>query len=209
MQITTSHFVKKTRAGESGKIKPLWDTKGKYAMMISNDEINDILCQYNGVNNFVFMPIIEFASLKNMDNIDKYAHTECKLGFVIYLKIANYAHWISVWVDIPERIIRYFDSNADSNDRYYVLDIIKIMRKKLFDKRDVLLEYNNKYIQTDSYSCGLYVIDFIVMNIETPESKNKYDKWVKSFISFKSKVGRKFYEEAILKMRDKYFKKKK
>jgi len=93
--------------------------------------------------------MVEFSKIKKNNgithNISKYKNTDSKLGFIIYLKIEKYVHWISVWVDVENRIIRYFDSNADQQDRYYVLDMIKLMREKLFDDNDVLLEYNNKY----------------------------------------------------------------
>ena len=194
------------------KIKPDWSKTGDLAYMISNDNINMILSQFDDVESerkkFIYIPIIYWRKnirKKIFENLNKHfvtcrTRTICPdIGIVVYIKY----HWLSLYVDMQKREIRYFESNADDKIRYKMIPLIKRIRESMFDTSSpVALIYNNHSIQTDDYSCGLYAIDFITMNIED----RSYRRWLTSFIKYKTEYGQKHYEKKIMEMRKKYFK---
>jgi hypothetical protein len=69
-------------------------------------------------------------------------------------------HWISLFIDEPKKSICFFDSNGDLPQ----IEIINFMNH-LNKKNKYTISFNNRRHQKKDGNCGLYAINFILMQL--------------------------------------------
>jgi hypothetical protein len=173
--------------------KSTWDKIGENAYLISQHEIDSVLSQYEGINNFHYYGIIEpgYEFAKNFGEKGEI------IGIVIYFN----KHWTGIVLDKNKKIIKYLDSESSNELRYkYISKIIEKINKNNFYK---ILEYNSIDIQQDSINCGFFVIDFIVSSINGISFRTWIDKYIKEI----KKNDKTSYINYVTNLRNKYFRK--
>jgi len=164
------------------KVHPTWSKKTLY---MTDLDIYNVLIQYNGKNNFIFLGIF----IINKDNdkiINLYKKYKSKnIGIILYYNF----HWVALW--ISNNIIRYMDSEGIRKLRYkYIVPLIYDIRSIYGNKMKI--SYNFYDIQEDKYNCGLYVINFILMNFNIKEYDDKYQDWLINFDKYENKRNKYF-----------------
>ena len=145
----------------------------------------DFLSQING--NCVWPELCNF-SLKMF--ISKKIN---KIGIIFNLDKHNESgsHWVSMFINIKERIIFYFDSAANTTpvEITNLINIILEQSISLHIPMKYLTNYPKQHQQSNT-ECGMYSLYFIITMINTKSIKNKIkmfqnqtitDKHVKSF----------------------------
>lgn len=120
------------------------------------------------------------------------------------------SHWVSIFIDIPEKIIFFFDSAGASNTPKEIDVLVERVKAQGLDlSPPVKFEYfsntRNQH-QTGNTECGMYSIFFIITMLtgKTPFYKNKVlsmDERIELFLK------KKIPDEVVFDYRDLYFNK--
>lgn len=105
-------------------------------------------------------------------------------------------HWVSLFVDIDERFVFYFDSNGDS-----IPDEINALAKRIIDqaaKQNIVMKFYENGIrhQGSNTECGMYSLFFIItMLLGKIRSGRKMSKKAKLEFFTKKKIPDKYVEQ--------------
>jgi hypothetical protein len=151
-----------------------WDTNG----WLSNFDIDDILTQYNGVNDFYYLGCerLDFwyfkpekwKEIKLSDLLGKFT----KFGLVLNLygfKFKYRKHWISIFIDTTGKMITidYLDSSDfKMPDQVAHLLYHFALMFSIYLQKKVQINFNTDIIQQFDGDCGIFAIDFIVKRIK-------------------------------------------
>lgn len=157
---------------------PKWITNKHY--WLSNHDIDHVLEEYEkSYSNFRAIPtasidfdnlcyIADLCKLKNKEQVQEYLNSgKTKIGVVINLDKfrEDGSHWVSLFLDLQEGFIFYFDSIGDKIPKEIkkLVDRLKKHCKKLETPIE-LKEYNNYKIehQKGNSECGMYSLFFII-----------------------------------------------
>jgi hypothetical protein len=147
---------------------------------LSNYDINSIMKQYDQ-----FYPEFTFIGSTTMDfdekptdydgdcvcnNMCNFKVSDCikkgirKVGFTINLDNHNESgsHWVSMFLDLDDKIIFYFDSANNPTPRA-IKTFVERVKKQCLDERIKIIYKKNKHPhQKSNTECGMYSIFFIV-----------------------------------------------
>jgi len=112
--------------------------------------------------------------------------TDMKKGFKQFACVVNLdkhwqsgSHWVSLFVDVPEQVIFYFDSAGCSSTPTEIIDLVdRIKDQGKYLKNPVEFEFltnGNHDHQRGNTECGMYSIFFIITMLtgKTPFHKDK------------------------------------
>jgi len=118
------------------------------------------------------------------------------------------SHWVSIFIDIPEKVIIYFDSAGATNIPKEINILVKRLQKQAseLDEPFSFRYYNNGRLrhQNGGTECGMYAIFFIITMLtgKTPFYK-------KRVLSMKQRLDlflkKKIPDEVVFDYRDLYF----
>jgi hypothetical protein len=118
------------------------------------------------------------------------------------------SHWVSIYIDIPEKIIFFFDSAGASNTPNEIHDLVdRVKEQGVHLNPPIEFEYfsntRNQH-QKGNTECGMYSIFFIITMLtgKTPFYKNKVlsmDERIELFLK------KKIPDEVVFDYRDLYF----
>ncbi len=147
--------------------------KGQYDWLSSID-IRDVMEQYEKKYpefNFMGPFPIDFAQVyQEMANIN--IKTLCKkqkkIGIVFNTDTSdgNGEHWISLFIDLKDRTICFFDSVGDKPPREVTALIRKIRKQAKDMKCPLKLVVNKKEFQLKNTECGMYSLFHIIMRLK-------------------------------------------
>lgn len=206
--------------------KPL-DWKKNPRSWLSNFDIMNVLRQYE-VRNFqdekkfkVFGPTpIDFDSKpKNMngncvwEDICKLElkkqleNGKTKLGFVFNLDKHNQngSHWVSLFVDLEDSFIFYFDSNGDKIPTKINKLVKRILKQGEQLESPIHFKFYENYPlehQQENTECGMYSLFFLITMITNRAGKKKFTNYNKKIEFFKKNV---IPDNYVFKYRNKYF----
>ena len=116
-------------------------------------------------------------------------------------------HWVSLYIDIKNKFIFYFDSNGDKTPKQIKTFINRIILQGKKENIDFVLYENNKTEhQRSNTECGMYSLFFIITML-TKKILNK-KKTTKGIIKyFLGKLSGRIKDHLVSDLRDFYFRK--
>ena len=112
-------------------------------------------------------------------NIKKLIKNHKKLGIIFNTDDSNGSgeHWISLFLDLKDKTICFFDSSSDKPPKEIKKLITQLKRscKKEY-KTDMKIIINEKQFQYDNSSCGIYSLFFIISRLEGKSCNYLFDK---------------------------------
>lgn len=161
-----------------------WDTNG----WLSNFDIDDILTQYNGINEFYYLGCerLDFWYFKP----EKWKHIKLsallekgfkKFGLVLNLygfKFKYHKHWVSIFIDTSVEsqdmiTIDYLDSSDfKMPDQVAHLIYHFALLFSIYLQKKVRINFNTDIIQEFDGDCGIFAVDFIVKKIKGVDINN-------------------------------------
>jgi hypothetical protein len=121
------------------------------------------------------------------------------------------SHWVSMYINIPEKVIIYFDSAGATNIPNEIDDLVERLQKQASElDNPIKFKYlnNNKLIhQRGGSECGMYAIFFIITMLtgKTPFTKEKKMSMNERLDLF---LKKRIPDEVVFDYRDLYFNKK-
>lgn len=222
-----NHLVENEK--EKNKIKrkyfrPLTPSKWKQDpnTWLTDEDIEKVLKQYEVTHsNFLFLgpsPIdfdtvlkndCVFNSLCNFDLKELIKRKKNQIGIVFNLDFHTGpgTHWVSLYIDIKNKFIFYFDSNGEKTPNQIKTFINRvILQGKKENIEFVLYENNKTEHQKSNTECGMYSLFFIITML-TKKILNK-KKTTKSIIKyFLGKLSGRIKDNLVNDLRDFYFRK--
>lgn len=222
-----NHLVENEK--EKNKIKrkyfrPLTPSKWKQDpnTWLTDEDIEKVLKQYEVTHsNFLFLgpsPIdfdtvlkndCVFNSLCNFDLKELIKKKKNQIGIVFNLDFHTGpgTHWVSLYIDIKNKFIFYFDSNGEKTPNQIKTFINRvILQGKKENIEFVLYENNKTEHQKSNTECGMYSLFFIITML-TKKILNK-KKTTKSIIKyFLGKLSGRIKDNLVNDLRDFYFRK--
>jgi hypothetical protein len=135
-----------------------------------------------------------------------YQHFACVFNLDKHYQSGS--HWVSIFVDIPEKIIFYFDSAGATNIPPEITILVKRLQKQSLELEHSFRFkfYNNSSLrhQNGNTECGMYALFFVITMLtgKTPFYKNKV-------LSMKERIElfmkKKIPDEVVFDYRDLYF----
>jgi hypothetical protein len=106
----------------------------------------------------------EFLNL----NLKKLMKNKKKLGIIFNTDISSGSgeHWISLFLDLNNNTICYFDSLGDKPPREINRLIKKIKKECLKNKKKIEIILNKKIFQKDNSSCGIWSLFHIISRLK-------------------------------------------
>ena len=159
-----SKIIKKTLKPKSPKGKDEW---------LSSIDIYDVMEQYmHKHNDFIFLgPVpIDFSEFSNaLSRINlKKLKNKPKIGIVFNTdpSYESGEHWISMFIDLKNKTICFFDSVGDQPPK----EVQKFMKKIIKQAKGLGINLkqiiNNKQHQKLSTECGVFSLHFIISRLE-------------------------------------------
>lgn len=175
---------------------------------LSSVDIQKVMRQYEAIHpNFKFIGSspIDFDKIKYDGecvwpelckfDIDKYIKKNInKIGISLNLDKHTQpgSHWVTLFIDIKNNFIFYFDSNADSapNEVVNLIDRIIKQCEEIGIKMDIL--ESETVHQYQNNECGIYSLYFC-------------DQLIKNDTNYKKFINQRITDEEMIKYRDKFF----
>lgn len=147
---------------------------------LSNFNIDDVLGQYElsyphfkaiqtaTIDFDEICYVKDLCRLRNKEELEEYLKMgKTKIGVVFNLDkfSEDGSHWVSLFIDLQDKFIFYFDSNGDKipSEIKKFMENIKKYAKELEEPIE-LVEYNNYKVehQKEDSECGMYSLFFII-----------------------------------------------
>jgi len=108
-----------------------------------------------------------YDELSNL-NLKKLCKEDKKIGIVFNTDISSGPgeHWISMFLDLQNRTLCFFDSVGDKPPQPVMRLMKKIVQQSQAMKCPVKLVINKKQYQKDYSSCGIYSLFFIISRLQ-------------------------------------------
>jgi len=158
----------------------------KYPLSKFGDCVWEELCEFN-LQKYIDDNITKIGIIFNLDEHDK-----------------SGSHWVSMFVDLEDKLIFYMDSAGDSIPSEIQILANRIIKQahNLTSPFDMKLIFNEVPHQKGNSECGVYCLYFIITML-TNKKGNKEFKNLKEKINFFSK--KRIPDSYIFKYRKKYF----
>lgn len=147
---------------------------------LSNFNIDDVLGQYElsyphfkaiqtaTIDFDEICYVKDLCKLRNKEELEEYLKMgKTKIGVVFNLDkfSEDGSHWVSLFIDLQDKFVFYFDSNGDKipSEIKKLVENIKKYAKELEEPIE-LVEYNNYKVehQKEDSECGMYSLFFII-----------------------------------------------
>lgn len=150
--------------------------KNKYTWLTTTD-INKVMKQYeNMYENFRFFGPVPVDCPKDiyceLSDIDL---KKLKLRGIDYVGVVfnldrhdqSGSHWVGLFVNIPKRVISYYDSTASPPPQYikFFIDMLERNLSKINENK-ITYNYNKKKHQFGGSECGIYSMNFIIESLK-------------------------------------------
>jgi hypothetical protein len=192
---------------------------------LSNYDIAAVLRQYAQSNKYNYFAFIEPTTIdfddrpidmggKCVDDklcefkLEKYIKNQkSKIAVVFNLDKHNESgsHWVSLFIDLDEKFIMYFDSAGDKIKKEFqaLVDRILSQAKEL----DIHLEYDTTHVehQRGNTECGMYSLYFIISLLTGETDRGVYLKRYTDKYNFFKNKNLRIPDKFVFDLRKKYF----
>lgn len=154
---------------------------------LSTLDIINVMTHYEKkYKNFEFLgpfPIDFYFIYKDFQNMNlkKMFKNKTKIGMIFNTDIStgNGEHWISLYIDLENKNIYFFDSVGEEPPKEIkkLINDIKIKMKKN-DNIKLKININKKQYQYDNSSCGIYSLWFIINKLKNKKNINVNDNFM-------------------------------
>lgn len=171
---------------------------------LSTININQVMSRYEKIYpHFKFFGPVPidfkkvFPELHNLNLKQLLNHGITKVGIVFNLdpSYMSGSHWVSMFINIDKGIINYFDSYGKCPAPKEIVDLILTYSQQLKNEGyDPKVNCNSQRHQYDNYDCGVYGISFLLLSLKG--------------LSFRQINNQQLTDEAMVMLRNKYFRPK-
>lgn len=160
-----SNIIKKTLKPKRPRGKEEW---------LSNIDIYDVMEQYmQKYSDFIFLGPVpidwqDFSNALSRINLKKLYKNKKKIG-IIFNTDPSYKsgeHWISMFIDLINKTICFFDSVGDEPPKEVKIFMRKIIKQANTIGLKLKEIINDKQHQKKSTECGVYSLYFIISRLE-------------------------------------------
>lgn len=192
---------------------------------LSNYDIAAVLRQYSQSNKYKYFAFIEPTTIdfddrpSDMDGncvdnklcefkLDEYIkNKKSKIAVVFNLDKHNESgsHWVSLFIDLDEKFIMYFDSAGDDIKEEFEIFVDRVLKQA--EELDIILEYDKTHVQHQrgNTECGMYSLYFIITLLTGETDRGVYLKGYKEKYNFFKNKKLRIPDKFVFDLRKKYF----
>ena len=187
---------------------------------LTDDDISNVLKQYETTHpEFIFLgpSPIDFDTVVNKKcvfntlcnfNLNKFINekkTQIGIVFNLDFHTGPGTHWVSLYIDVKNKFIFYFDSNGESVPKQIKNLINKVIHQGK-NENIIFTVYENNVTehQQSNTECGMYSLFFIVTMLTKKiiNKKKNYKEVIKYFLG---KTTGRIKDDMVSDLRDYYF----
>lgn len=154
---------------------------------LSTLDIKSVMEQYMlAYPNFIFYgPLpLDFADIKSdlrYINLKKLSKNKKKIGFIFNLDYSyeSGSHWVSLFIDLENKTVCFFDSYGDPPPKEIKTFINNIITSGRSNKLNIKKIINTNVHQKQNNHCGIYSIYFLVSRLKGKSCDMVFDKIIR------------------------------